>query len=135
MSILKGKKIYKVEHEPTEGEIRVEIDFDFINYFGDETPHSMESVIKMLVEFWSGWESTLEENDNNYLDTFLKSLCSQVLMTALEGNWNEEGVISQFENKEGWVSLCGKNGIKLLEIEMMNLTDQGDFSIKEYNLE
>jgi len=134
MADLKGKKRYKVEHEPTEGEIIIEIDFDFINYFGGDEPNTMESVIKMLVEFWYGYESDLEQNNQNYLETFLKSLCHAVLTTSLEGNWNCDGVISQFKNKEGWILLDGSQGIKLLQLETMNLTDQDDFLIKEYQL-
>jgi hypothetical protein len=128
-------KKYKIEHEPTEGEIIVEIDFDFINYFGGDDPITMENVIKMLVEFWSGYEYDLEENNHNYLDTFLKSLCNSVLVTALVGNWNLDGVISEFENKEGWPSLDGSYGIKLVRIESMNLSHQPDFIIKELSNE
>lgn len=125
-----GKKIYDVIHDATGGEIRVQIDFDFVWHYGDRKMTMKDSIVEM-VDFWSGRENRLECNDNNYLNAFLKQLCQEVLVVSFEGNWNKAGVIDQFDNKEGWMAIDGSYGILLLDSSMMNLDNQDDYSIKE----
>jgi hypothetical protein len=125
-----GKKIYDVIHDATGGEIRVQIDFDFVWHYGDRKMTMKDSIIEM-VGFWSGSENRLEGNDNNYLNAFLKQLCQEVLVVSLYGNWNKKGVIDIFKNKEGWMGIDGSYGILLLDSSMMNLDNQDDYSIKE----
>lgn len=123
-------KKYNVEHYPTRAEIEVEIDFSYTLTYGTELL-TMDDLIKQLVEFWAGWKSDLAYNNGNYIQTFLKNLCDVCLKVALEGNWNKDGVISEFEGKEGWCSLDGSNGVKLISLSGIDLSDHTDYGIKE----
>lgn len=125
-----GKKIYDVIHDATGGEIRVQINFDFVWHYGDRKMTMKDSIVEM-VDFWSGREIRLECNNNSYLNAFLKQLCQEVLVVSFEGNWNKAGVIDQFDNKEGWMAIDGSYGILLLDSSMMILDNQDDYSIKE----
>ncbi len=123
-------KKYVVEHEPTCGEIRIEIDFDFVNHYGDKA-FTMDEWLKELVEFWSGADFRLKENNDNYLHTFLKYLCPEVLSVQIEFNRGVSAVIKQFENREGWCALDGSAGIKLTSVDGMEFSDQEAFRITE----
>ncbi|MFV5696668.1 DUF2528 family protein [Flavobacterium sp. LB3P122] len=126
----KGKKTYDVTHNATGGDIRVQIDFDFVWYYGDRKMTMKDTIVEM-VGFWSEYETRLEANDNSYLNAFLKQLCQEVLVVSLYGNWNKDGVIDQFKNKEGWMGIDGSYGILLLDSSMMTLEEQDDYSIEE----
>lgn len=134
MKNLKGIIEYKVEHEPTCGEIRVTIDFDKFNDFGGEEKTPMYQCIIDMVEFWNGYQSRLEANEGDYLKTFLKQLCKMVLQVQSEYNLNLKGVISHFNKEEGYMLLDGYYGMTLISISEMELGDQDDYSIKELQL-
>lgn len=126
---MKVKK-FNIEHEPTGGEITVEIDFGFSRQFGEKT-ETVNDFIKEMVTFWSGWESRVEENEGSLLLTFLKQLCKQSVFLEFEGNWNTDGVIEKFYTLEGWYPMDGSYGIKLLNVSGMEIWEQEDYSIHE----
>lgn len=121
-------KTYTVEHTPTYGEIKVEIDFDYVNDFG-AGPVSMDGIIKDMVDFWDGSKDRLKDNNGNYLNTFLKQLCQRCMAFALEGNYNVNGVINKFMTEEGWLPMDGSGGIKLTWLDQMDISNQEDYSI------
>jgi len=125
-----GIKVFDVEHTPTYGNISVEINFDFKNDFG-YGPVSMDGCIQMMVDFWNGAEGRLNENEGDYLRTFLKQLCQRCLIVSIEYNRNVDGVIKQFVNEEGWMAMDGSCGIKLLSVELMYMDTQADYEIEE----
>lgn len=67
----------------------------------DETKAA--DLIKDMVNFWSGAEDRLEENDGNYTNAWLKMLG----MFILNNRRPPDG-------DEGWCKLDGKFGIKIL---------------------
>lgn len=131
----KGKKIFDVEHSATSGEIRVEIDFDKMNDHRGMHPLTMQETIVTMVEFWSGDAARLKKNGGDYVATFLKQLCKEALALQLEGNYNASGVISKFKDREGWVTMDGAYGIKLLFVSGMELGEQDDYEISEVELQ
>lgn len=125
-----NKKTINVEHTPTGAEITVEIDFNHkIEINGKLVP--IEDYIKMMVEFWSGWKEKLQENEKSYINTFLKNLCAECIVVSIEFQCNKIGVIRHFEEREGWCKLDSSEGIKLLSISQMELSDQEDYEITE----
>ena len=66
-------------------------------------PELAEKPIKQMVEFWSGWEYDLRENDGDYTKTWLKMLANFLLERRREPDLDE-----------GWCKLDGSFGIKLL---------------------
>lgn len=123
-------KIYEVEHTQANGAITVEIDFDYQFSFGDK-PQTVTGIIKEMVEFWSGSENRLKENNNDYLKTFLKYLCQTALSIQMEKNYNLSGVLDVFENLEGWCEMNGDCGIKITYLEQIDLSLQEDYEITE----
>lgn len=126
---------YSVEHRPTGGKIRVEIDFDFISKVN--TPHGeidypVMTEIRDIVHFWTGAELRLEANKGSYLFTFLKMLTEYILRILADNNFNLEGVIEEMKSEEGWPALDGTYGIKLTFIEGPNLSEQYDYQITQH---
>jgi hypothetical protein len=58
--------------------------------------------IQEMVEFWMGWKDKLEENDGDYIQTWLKQLVIYIVRMG-----------SSPSNQEGWYPLDGSHGIKL----------------------
>jgi len=121
-------KTYTVEHAPTSGEIRVEINFDYKFQYG-ELQMSMNDMMKEMVDFWSGSEYRLTDNNGNYFETFLKQLCHEVMILGVDDK-NVTGIINEFNNREGWWKIDGSEGIKLLSVENMCLQTQSDYEVK-----
>lgn len=71
-----------------------------------------ETPIKEMVEFWSGWEYDLEENNNNYTTTWLKNLIRFYI---------RRGRIPK--NDEGWCSFEGKFGITVKSLDYFDISD------------
>jgi hypothetical protein len=127
-------KKYKVEHTPTYGEVEVEIDFDFVSRIKNETGEEDYPVmlcIQEMVNFWSGSEQRLDENEGDYVKTFLKQLCREVISITASRNLSTYGVIEQMKGEEGWCPLDGSCGIKLVSQSEPELYDQEDFEITE----
>lgn len=126
------RKTYTVEHVPAYGEIKVEIDFDHVNTYGDQI-FSMEDFIKMQVDFWDGHKARLNDNKGDYIATYLKQLCQCCLRMGVDNNYNLEGIIRKFENLEGWARMDGRDGIWLLSFENIDLGVQEDYTITNYS--
>jgi hypothetical protein len=71
------------------------------------------TIIKEMVEFWMDWEYRLEENDQNYEQTWLKQLTRFILV---HGHPPEE-------DEEGWCLLDGSHHIKLLSWDCLDYQD------------
>lgn len=59
------------------------------------------------------WEYNKE---NDPVDEVMKKYAMQVIQTATFESYNVYGVISEFEDKEGFCKLDGSTGITLLEV-------------------
>lgn len=124
-----GKQVFLVEHEPTCGEIKVEIDFDKVNEMMEKPVPLLES-IKAMVLFWTGGESLIDDFEGDYVKAFLKNLCQKSLAIQAEYYVNTRGVISRFEKEEGYILMDGSMGIKLINVSEMELSNYYDYTIK-----
>jgi len=131
MKNYEGIQKFRIEHTPTSGEIEVEIDFNYTDTYNGKVNTQLDQ-IKELQSFWHGSDEQLKEENGDYVAAFLKNLCRECLAVALEGNWNCDGVIDQFKNKEGFCRLDGKYGMKLLSLDLMVLDDFEEYNISEY---
>jgi len=96
---------YKLSHIETYWYGTVEIDLG--------NPDAIEAM-KQAVEFWMGWEDSLEENDGDYTKTFLKSLGKKLVLMQLHLGYNLSGIIKDMAKEEGWPLLNGSCGIRLV---------------------
>ena len=78
-----------------------------------------EESIREMVEFWSGWEDALEDNQGDYTRTWLKNLAKFIL---------RNGRIPHDE--EGWVWLQGTHGITVKLMDVWR-PDNDEIEIKE----
>jgi hypothetical protein len=78
--------------------------------------------IKEMVDFWSGNEHRLDENNGDYTKTWLKQLTYQILFTGRP----------PAKDDEGWVPLDGSCGIKLIRWERYEF-DESMIEVKERN--
>lgn len=123
-----GKQNFEIELNWTSATISVEIDFDktFKSHpEADETYTTMDS-IKMMVEFWAGWENDLKEHDGDYVRLFLKNLAKEAFRVGFYDDWNEYGIKNYFKEAEGWSNMDGTHGILItnfdnIEIEFEDL--------------
>lgn len=125
-----GVKQFTIEHSPTWAECTVEIDFDLEFDWGGKKVKAAH-IIKECVEFWGSWERDLAEAKGDYLQLFLINLCRSVLTTQFTGDWNKEGVIEQYESKEGWMKLDGSMGVKLMFVEGITIEDKEEYTVKQ----
>lgn len=130
MSEYQGKKIFVVRHEPTFGEISVEIDFDKTNTMSNnEVP--MLVTIQAMVLFWTNGEELIENYGGDVVKAFLQNLCHRCLCLELEYYRNTIGIIELFKNQEGYIPMDGSMGIRLVSVSGMELTQEEDYDINE----
>lgn len=122
-----NKKRFVIEHTPTDANVFIEIDFDFVH----PNLGSVENIMSEVVHFWCGAEDKIKQNDGSILNTFLKLICAEVLHEASANFYNVSGVTKAFEQKEGFCNLDGSHGIRVTGINRIDLTDQSDFTISE----
>ena len=110
--------------------------FDFDYNSGDasvsflvDTDKFTDEMATSLLEFFS-WDYDEEEPP---VDEYMKKLALQCIREGFIGNWNELGVIDEFENLEGFPHLDGSNGIWLFEIDNLDL-DCGELDSKDEEL-
>lgn len=85
-----------------------------------------------MVEFWSGYESLVKHFKGDYVKAFMKNLCCKILGMLVEYPfYNEAGMIELMSKEEGYCLLDGSFGIKLIDFEEMNFSDEADYTIKE----
>ena len=125
-----AKKTYKIGAYELDWWARVEIDFDKTFEMGNEVI-STEMAIKMMVEFWSGWQWKLKDNHNDYTLLFLKNLTAEIIGEIAENNYNLQGVLSHFRNAEGWCRMDGSAGITILDVDEFRWSDNFDFDVEE----
>ena len=134
MSKYQGKKMFVVRHEPTFGEITVEIDFDKTNTMSNnEVP--MLVTIQAMVLFWTNGEELIEYYGGDVVKAFLKNLCHRCLCLQLEYYRNTIGIIELFKNQEGYVPMDGSMGIRLVSVSEMELLESEDYDITELSHE
>lgn len=129
MDNYKGIQKFRVEHEPTGGEIDVQIDFDFKYKLGDREVTVLECIVEMQ-SFFTDSEDRLEEADGDVVRAFLKQLCHKVMLMAIEYQRNASGIIRLFDDgEEGYCKMDGSNGIKLLSVDQPDFSYQNDYQI------
>ena len=123
-------KKYEIQHYPTYGSITVKIDFDYKSKYGEEVV-TMEDSIKGMVNFWTGSEQRIEENDGNILNAFLKSLCQKSISILADTNLSTYGLVHEFDDLEGWCKMDGSSGIEIIDCDEPYLSDQDEYGITE----
>lgn len=129
-----GQKTFEVEQDWGNGSITVSIDFDkvFKLHPEAELKFTTMDMIKMMVEFWAGWKETLKECDNDYVRCFLMMLAKESFRVGMYHHWNEKGIISYFEEAEGWSNMDGSHGIKIKNFDNLSISFD-DLTLKEIN--
>lgn len=102
--------------------------YDFHKAFADfevDTKVFTEVVAQETLDFFT-WDY---DNEENPIDAVLKKYALEVIHEATSNNYNTHGVISAFDNKEGFCRLDGSNGIKLTYVEKFEF-DEDDLEMK-----
>jgi hypothetical protein len=125
-------KVYNINHPMTSWACSVEINEEFIiqTLSEPDAPYSTKMLMKEMVLFWMGGKSRLKENDDDIAKTYLQQLGREILIILTEQDLNVHGVISEFENREGWSKLDGSFGIKLLDVDNVDIAHD-EFEIEE----
>ncbi len=122
-------KKFSIEHTPTYASITVQIDFGF--KIKHNPNFTVEGAIKEMVEFWTGYEKRLDQNDGDYTKTFLKQLCQECIVIQMSENYNLLGIIKEFNDREGWNKMDGDYGIEIVSFEPTDFSDQSDYEIED----
>jgi hypothetical protein len=121
----KGKHIYNVEHGPSDASIKVEIDFDK----KIDGLNSVFDSIKAQVEFWTYWETDLDDAEGDYVKVYLRNLLRVCIGEMANKNHWLESLVECFINKEGWAKIDGTCGIRLLELTDPDFDLMDDYEI------
>lgn len=122
-------KTYKLEMNQTHWEMQVEIDEELIYPYGDNKTSTCKEAIITMVEFWANHKSLLEDNDGDYTKAFLKMLARECFLITVEKQYNLNGLIEEFEDREGWCNMDGSFGIKIIQADDFD-PDYSDFEIE-----
>lgn len=122
---------YIVEYSDVMWEMKVALDEDATTPWQkkDKSFFTLKECIKEMVEFWTDWESDVEENEGDYTKTFLQSLAIECYRIIVSNNYNTFGVISEFDDKEGWCKMDGSFGIKIIDCDDVNFSNSS-FEVK-----
>lgn len=129
-----GKKRFEIECDWSSGSIDVEIDFDKefkLDPKAEEKFTTMD-MIKMMIEFWGDWQNSLSEAGNDYVKCFLLMLAQESFRVGFFNKWNEHGLISHFEEAEGWSNMDGSHGIEIVNFDNISI-EFDDLTLKEIN--
>lgn len=122
-------KQHKLVMNQTYWEMQVEIDEDFMYTYGDNQKEKCKAAIIMMVEFWANSKSLLDDNDGDYTKAFLKMLARECFLIVTTTQYNLNGVIDEFVNREGWCRMDGSMGIKITSVDEFD-PDYSDFEIE-----
>ncbi|MCH8567597.1 MAG: DUF2528 family protein [Balneolales bacterium] len=102
-------KKFHCNYDMYEANVLLEVDTDKF------TPE----VANEVLTFWT-WDY---DKENDPVEECLKKICLEVIRVATANNYNEHGVISDFENKEGWYRLNGEDGVKLMRVDAYEFSE------------
>lgn len=94
----------------------------------DESPETLKCMEEQLL-FWSGGKQRIEREKGDIQKAYLKMLGQALINESQE--WNIIGILSLYDEKEGWSDLRGNCGIKLISVDEWEF-DRDDFDIEEY---
>lgn len=97
------KRKYIFDYDMGEATCEFEVDTDLFT----------KEMAKEFLDFFV-WDY---EEDNDPIDEAMKKYAFAAFYIGIEGDYNINGVISEFEEKEGFYKVDGSNGIKLLDFE------------------
>ncbi|MBI6121345.1 DUF2528 family protein [Salegentibacter maritimus] len=98
-------KKYKYNYDNYTASVEFEVD---LHLFG-------EKQAKQTLDFFS-WDEE-PDYDNNLVDEVMLKYARMAIILATENNHNTRGVISDFNEQEGYYNVDGSFGIKLLYVE------------------
>lgn len=123
---------YKIEFPEIYYECNVEIDEEFV-IASRSTPglqFTTAMAIKEMVDFWADSEDELDGNGGDYTKTFLQYLGRAAMLDGISENHNLLGVLSYFEENEGWYPMDGSYGIKITYVEELEFSND-QFQVEE----
>lgn len=83
---------------------------------------------KETLDFFS-WEDP-PDPDGDPVDEFMKKLAIECFIVGMENSWNENGVMHQFEDREGWPRIDGSIGVTILSIDNLRF-DPDDIEMEK----
>lgn len=114
------KNLYKIENDLLGASVTVEVD-------DEKMPDDM---LEQINGFWSGAEDRLLDADDNLLNAVLTLLAETVFRIQFSDDLNTYGVVKAFENLEGWPTMDGTYGFKIIDAESFEI-DPFDISIQK----
>lgn len=101
----------------------IQIDTNFVKTVEGQPSMPILEAIKQMVEFWTDWEDALDENEGDYIKTFVCQLAKRIFHIALSNNYNLFGITEEFKNEEGYCVMDGSFGIWILEADAPKIAD------------
>ena len=102
------KKIYEISVGP-DIELTLEVDLDKL------TPE----LATEINNFWSGSDDVMSASNGDVIEAAVRRAAPILIHAALDG-WNANGMINQFENREGWPDV-DQLGIRVLSFQIPDI--------------
>ncbi len=78
-------------------------------------------LMKEQLLFWMGGQDRIDEEDGDIEKAYLKMLTQQIICLSME--FNTFGIKDEIGDMEGWCSIDGKDGVKLLTADTWEFSD------------
>jgi len=110
--------IKTLEYDYSQGDASCTLQLDTEKFTKDDA--------QLLLDFFT-WDY---DADSDPLDEYMKKVAIECIKVASFNGYNEKGVISEFEDMEGWPHLDGTNGITLLDVSAYEFYE-GNLELEE----
>ena len=104
----------------------LEFDMDGVFEFGDKKYTTLE-MVQMSLDFFTGGQEAIEDSDGDICIAYAKFIGQKVVRESMD--WNLKGIISAFNDAEGYLTLDGTNGVTLIRSDTFEIEEE--FSAEE----
>jgi hypothetical protein len=88
----------------------------------DDTQDTIDVMTEQLL-FWSGGKSRIKQANGDVITAYMKMLGEQLITLSMTYSLN--GIISHFDEAEGWYDVKGNHGVKLISCNEWEFEDMG----------
>ena len=108
---------------------KVKIGFDWWDAVVEITEsEETTNIMREQLLFWMGGQRMIDDADGDVEEAYLKMLAVELINSSMD--YTLSGVLKDFEEKEGWATLDGTFGVKLISVNEWKF-DEDEFFFEE----
>ena len=87
-----------------------------------EKTYTLDENLRLSLEFFSGGTEAIEDAEGDLCIAYAKFIAHKILLESME--WNLDGIIRSFVNAEGYLSIDGTQGVKLIRADDYEIEEE-----------